>query len=188
MVGRLAALLLLASCGAPGGACYGGGYADVTSYPFQETSRTASGIALDDPLGQLDSPEVDRQTAAVEACLRARFPGGQLPPDLARRADCLGDRVDLVAHRACLRVQVAPDWRVGCAGQEVFPCAVDPALCAAKGLRPTAECPCECRSAIQGDRTVVVTPDLRLYEGDLLRLQTGCNYVWVPGLEECYGV
>lgn len=179
----LPSLVALAGCGGVGGVCYDDHYANVTAYTVRATQRSPSGIAVD---GALDLGELDRRTAAVEACLAARFPDGRMPAALVAAAHCLTDRVELVVHRECLTVKVAPDWHVGCAGEQVFPCSVDPALCQAKGLTPTAACPCECRSAIQDDGTIVVTPDLRLYANDLMRLQTSCNDIWVPGLEECF--
>ncbi len=172
--------LLLAGCGA----CYDGQYDNVTSYPVHATSHTPKGIAVD---GELDLAEIDRRTDAVEACLRARFPDGRLPPELLGPGHCLYDTVELTVPRGCLTVKLAPDWHMSCTGnQQVFPCGVDPSLCVAKGLTPTEACPCECRSAIQDQSTIVVTPNLHLYDGDLIRLQTSCNFIWIPGLVECY--
>ncbi len=178
---RLALAVLLAAGCEP--TCYDGHYANVTAYPIHASTRTPEGIAVD---GDLDLVELDRKTDAVEACLRGKYPDGHLPPELVEAAHCLSDRVDLDVHRDCLTVKVAPDWHVGCQGEQQFPCSVDPALCEAKGFTPTPECPCECRSAIQDNDAIVVTPDLRLFDNDLIRLQTSCNFIWVPGLQECF--
>jgi hypothetical protein len=137
--------------------------------------------------GDLDLAAVDAHTDAVEACLRAKYPDGKLPPAVVAAGHCLYDTIELTVHRDCLTVKLAPDWRWSCDGKEqVFPCSVDPALCEAKGIHPTAECPCSCRSAIQDDGVIVVTPNLHLYDNDLIRLQTSCNFIWIPGLQECF--
>lgn len=177
---RLLALIFLAGCG---GFHYDGHFANVTSYPVHASTRTAEGIAVD---GDLDLAALDAKTDAVEACLRAKFPDGHLPGALSIDAHCLSDRVDLDVHRDLLTVKVAPDWHVGCQGMQQFPCSVDPALCEDKGFTPTTACPCECRSAIQDNDVIVVTPNLLLYDNDLIRLQTTCNFIWVPGLQECF--
>lgn len=180
---RFTILASLVGCGNVGGQCYDGNYANVTAYRISPDASSPSGISVD---GSVDLAKLDALTDSVEGCLNSKFPDGKMPAELVVAAHCLSDHVELHVHRDCLKVKVAPDWHVGCQGEEVFPCSIDPVLCEAKGFTPTPECPCECRSAIQDNGTIVVTPDLLMYEHDLIRLQTSCNYIWVPGLQECF--
>lgn len=178
----LFACLALSGCAV----CYNGGFVNVTSYPVTTTEKSPEGIAVDPSGFQVDLADLDHKTDLVEECLREKFPDGRLSGDIVTASHCLTDRIDTTIHRSCLRVKVAPDWHVGCQGEQVFPCSVDPALCEAKGFTPTAECPCECRSAIQDQDTVVTTPDLRLYANDLLRIVTTCNDIWTSSLQDCF--
>lgn len=182
---KLVIILLLAGCGAP---CLDNAYADVTSYAVSPSRRTPEGVAVD---GDLDLADIDAHTDRVEACLRKLYPDGRLPADVVQAGQCLTDRFEPTVPRDCLVVKLAPDWHLSCVidGQQeqVFPCPdIDPDVCRSKGIEPTDTCPCECRGAIQDQHVVVTTPDLHLYDHDLIRLVTGCNFIWSTSLKECY--
>lgn len=106
---------------------------------------------------ELDQEELDRQTASLEECL------------------------EISIERECLTVKVAPDWYISpCSGQEIFPCAMPKEVCLNKGLteEDLERCPCSCRAIIQDENTIIVTPNLFLYRGELARMVTGVNNPW----------
>jgi len=161
-------------------------FANVTEYPVIPDTYTAKMVQVDTSGLEVNLADIDRRVDEVEQCLTKRFPDGQLSNRIIVDAHCRAPSFLPAVNRSELTIKIAPDWRNGCSGQQVFPCGVDPKYCIAKDITPTAECPCACRSAIQDDTTIVVTPNLYLLKGDLLRIITGCNFPWVPGLQECF--
>ncbi len=138
--------------------CYRNGYPNITSYEINQTGITTGGVNFDDPLEELDVEELDRQTDYLEECL------------------------ELTIERTCLLVKVAPDWYYSdCSGQQLFPCDIDIQVCLDKELtlEDLDECPCNCRATIQDDNTIIVTPDLLLYRGELARMVIGENNPWL---------
>jgi hypothetical protein len=145
--------------------CYWNGYMNITSYVVNPTTMTEGGIRVDDPEEQLDLDELDRQTDSLEECL------------------------GMTIERDCLTVKVAPDWYISeCSGQELFPCEMPDSVCLSpdKGLteEDLERCPCNCRAIIQDETTVIVTPNLLLYRGELARMVTGENNPW-PNYSSC---
>jgi hypothetical protein len=153
------AILTLTGCNT----CYRNGYGNITSYEVDPAIITAGGIRVDDPLRELDLEELDRQTDFLEDCL------------------------EIPIERDCLTVKVAPDWYISpCSGQELFPCEMPEQVCLDKELteEDLEVCPCSCRAIIQDETTVVVTPNLLLYRGELARMITGENNPW-PNYSHC---
>ncbi len=136
---------------------------NVTAYAFVPTTRSPAGIAVDDPRAELDLVLLDQEVARVRACVGA----GPLP-------EAFG-------------VLVAPDWYVSpCSGEQVFPCAIGPEGCRAKGLEPTDACPCRCRAVVQDRRLVVTVPRATVLPGRLVALLTGVEDPWAdPELSKC---
>ncbi len=158
-------------------------YPNYTDYPVEVTIATPRGIHLDDPGNQLDPVHVDAVVRRIEECLA---PLKIVPLTLAEQAqaECYG--TPTLEVRECLVVKVAPDWRVSkCTGEEVFPCSVPFASCAEKGQTPIEGCPCSCRSMIQDNTVVLVTPNMRLFPAYLVTLLTGCSRPWIPRLASC---
>jgi len=142
--------------------CYRNGYMNITDYEVSTNLVTEKGIRVDDPLFQLDLAELDRQTDALEACL------------------------EISIRRECLTVKVAPDWYISpCSDQQLFPCDINPQVCEDKGVILTEECPCNCRAMIQNETTIIVTPNLYIYRGELARMITGINNPWAEGFSHC---
>lgn len=158
-------------------------YANVTNYPIKITHRTPGGVFVSDGL---DDSRVDLLTDQVEQCLA----NIEEPTEAAKVAwSCLPGFFGRKVDRASFNVFLAPDWQPSEDGLwQTFPCTVDPALCEAKGQHPTAEKPCACRAIVQSNFTIVVTPDLRLYASEAVRLFSGCNFVWGGALEACAGI
>jgi hypothetical protein len=177
------AAAVYAGCNAVG---YVGQFANVTTYGVSPSDRTPEGVVVDASGFKVDLAAIDSHIDKVEQCLRDKYPDGSLPADVVKNGHCLSDKFDPVIQRSFLTVKVAPDWHNGCLNEQVFPCGVDPKYCEAKGITPTPECPCECRGAVQDNDTIVTTPDLHLFDNDLIRVVTTCNYIWIAGLQECF--
>lgn len=157
---RLTILILLAAgCGAPFPLNHSPNYTD---YPFKVTGHSPAGIPVDDPRGDLDLTALDAKVSSVLGCLGA----GPLPREFG--------------------VKVAPDWSVSaCSGQQVFPCAIGPEGCQAKGLTPTADCPCRCRAVVQDNAIIVTVPAMTVLPGRLVSLLTGAENPWLSEFAEC---
>lgn len=154
---------------------------DVTSYSVSVPSTTPGGVRYG---GALDPAHIDRAVNAVAVCLE-RF---QEPTQEQRVAmECLPGVIRRDVDRKAFDVYLADDWRPACRDpkEQTFPCQIGPQGCLAKGLDPTPECPCMCRSVVQSNRTIITTPNLKLFPAELVRLVTGCNVVWAGPLAEC---
>ena len=193
----LTPILLVLACSSPP-PCYDNHYANVTTYSIQPNTKTPSGIQVDTSGFYIDLDAIDIKVLNVENCLKAKYPNGVLPPDVVTNGQCIRNTFDTTIHRDCMKVKVASDWHVGCSGEQVFPCNIPIKYCEDKGIvidphckqgqapSPDCPCPCECRDAIEQNDTVVTTPDLLLFDQSLIRLVSGCNWIWTPGLQECY--
>lgn len=163
----------------------GAGFRNVTSYRIKYDRVTPGGVRVADPEHQLDDAAVDHAVDTLEACM-AGLP--VLTPAQRVEAQCYlapEPRMAGGLDRTAFGVAVAPDWHISpCSGHQLFPCAVGDAPCDAKGLPRDPTCPCSCRGTIQ-DSTIIVTPNLKLLKGELLRYVTSCNNVWVDPLHTC---
>lgn len=154
--------LLLAGC--PYG--YGGRlFASVTAYKIRESTswpRTAKGVRVANST-PAQRAEVDKRIDELEACLGKPI------------------------KRDWLSIYIATDSTVSpCTGQQLLPYPAPDRLCIAKGVTPTAECPCRWRSAIQDGYYVIVTPDLRMLKQEVARLVLSINNPWrVPPVARC---
>ncbi len=160
--------------------CYYNYYANVTDYKVEADARTPILGILVTTNGQVvDLARIDEIILSVENCL-----GMEL-------------------KRECLEVVVPPDWYVSyCVnpeGEELFPCRIDPQVCADKGLSIDPDCvpgqlpdddcpcPCNCRATIQDENVIITTPNLKLFSAELIRMMTGVNNIWLnPELSKCY--
>lgn len=158
-------------------------FANVTNYQIKITHKTPGGVSVSDGL---DDARVDLLTDQVEQCLANL----EEPTPAAKVAwSCLPGFFGRKVDRASFNVFLAPDWQPSEDGLwQTFPCTVDPALCEAKGQHPTPEHPCACRAIVQDNRSVIVTPDLRLYASEMVRLVSGCSQTWLGSLETCAGI
>jgi hypothetical protein len=169
-------------------------YQNVSNYPINYTQHTTKGIAVDDEF-QLDLTDIDKRTDDVEACLSHLFPNGVIPNDVVVNGQCISNHFDTTIHREYIGVKLAPDWSwtpdacdtIGWGKQQVFGCGTAPDnLCQEKGLVVSAECPCCWRGAIQDNSVIITTPDLHLFDNDLIRLVSGCSSIWNNELSNCY--
>ncbi len=159
------------------------------TYPFVQSDTTAEGVRVDTSGLSVDLDDLDRRIDAVESCLASTFGTPALiPPDVAASGQCDSDTFPLPLRRQDLEVKVAGDWVWSCDGtQQLIPVqGPDDSACLAKGLVPTPECPCYWRAGIEGNRTIVVTPDFHMMADPLVRQVTGCNDVWsTTALSKC---
>lgn len=157
-------------------------FTNVTNYTVQYSAVTPKGTQVD---GNLDLAEIDRRIDQVEQCL-------QHITVLPIQAHCLATNFDHQIHRNFLGVKLAPDWHWtdnACDGnpQQVFACGKAPAaLCEAKGLTVSEACPCCWRGVVQDNSVIVTTPNMHLFDETLIRIVTGCNYIWDNELVGCY--
>lgn len=166
---------------------YGGSFASITDYRVTPQRTTRGGVRVDDPAIQLDDAMLDRKVSEVEACL-AKLPDRWTEAQVDA-LHCLDFPVVKTVRRDWFDVKLAPDWYEStCTVEQLFPCRIDARLCAAKpeisGVTDP-QCPCACRATIQGNYTIVTTPKANLLKAELVRLVTGCNYVWAAPLSAC---
>lgn len=152
-----------------------------SSYVITPTMATPKGIHVDVSGLTISSERIDTIVDEVETRLVSAFPGGQIPQDVQQMAGCTGSSFPLPIHRQCLTVKVVSDWVLDCEGNyELLPVVAPVAGCLAKDEMPTEACPCRWRVLVQDDQSIVVTPDLYMLPDALVRIVTGCSYVWVP--------
>lgn len=164
---------------------------NVVSYAVNYDAHTPEGIPVDTSGQQVSMQEIDTRIDNVITCLTQKYPKG-LPSDVMEKSSCLYSNI--LIDRTQLGVKVAPDWHetpaqcdtIGWGTMQAFPCSVDPQLCRDKGLTPSDECPCECRSAVLNNSIVVTTPNLHLFDDSLIRILTSCNNIWTTDLAECF--
>lgn len=167
----------------------GGGFHNQTQYRIVYDRVTPKGIQVDDPTNLLSSAQIDKMVDALEECI-ADLPAQWTQYEVIA-GKCLDWPVPRNIRRDWIDVKVPPDWYYSeCTGEALFPCEVDAKLCSDKPelgqYSEDPRCPCHCRGAIQGNRTIVTTPKANLFKGTLARLVTGCNLPWaIPALNEC---
>ncbi len=169
--------------------CYeSNNYQSVTSYDVVPDTYTPKGIGIDNsdnPGWQLDPAEIDFMVDSLEECLNANFAANPVIPDYVASpsvANCyrkdFSEGVNI--ERDCLTVKVPDDlYSSPCTGKLLFMCDVDPQLCADKGFSPNPDCPCSCRATIQDSNCIITEPTLEVFKGELARMVTSCNNVWV---------
>lgn len=193
---KAAGLALLLACASSG---YNGAYTEITAYAVNATGRSPGGVQYDDPKHEVPPERWDILVNTVEARLAAlvaqRRAAGIARPERWSDAEvalmqCLNYEIPTTVRRDWFAFKIAPDWHWSAcnatptAAHQVFPCKVDPALCAAKPeLRGCTE-PCQCRAMVQGPKYVVTAPNLELAPGEMLRLVTACSAVWKGPLVE----
>ncbi|NQU83942.1 MAG: hypothetical protein HQ536_04495 [Parcubacteria group bacterium] len=178
--------------------CYVNHYEAITYYDINVNAITPNGIRVDTSGLYVDLNEIDRQVDDMERCLREAFSIYPfISEETAMEFDCRNRgfstntefNPDITVNRDCLIVKIAPDWYESTCSeltsQQIFPCDIDPAVCEAKGLVITEECPCQCRSMIQGENIVITTPNFYIFRGELARMVTGCNNPWFFPIGQC---
>jgi hypothetical protein len=156
----LLCLILIIGCRDP---CYYNNYRNITNYNINPQITLKSGIKVDDPENELDLIYLNKLTNELEKCS------------------------NLNIKRECLTIKVPPDWKIStCSGEEIFPCNMPVKVCEDKDLILTEDCPCSCRAIIQHENTIIVTPNLKLYNAELIRMITGENNPWLLDIKHCY--
>ncbi len=187
-------VLFLVGCGGDP-VCYHNNYQTLKRYPVNFTQMTSMGIGVDSTGQKVDLAIIDRLTSQLDICLEKSFKANPtITSELAKKADCRTDvgvprvRFDNIYIKTCFKVKVPNDWEYSkCYPEEqLLPISAPDALCEAKGLHPTPECPCRWRVETQDDYIIVSPPNLKLFKAELARMVTGCNNVWiVPQIIAC---
>ncbi|EFK97432.1 hypothetical protein LDC_0530, partial [sediment metagenome] len=82
--------------------------------------------------------------------------------------------------RNCIKIKIVPAVVSKCHPEWQFIDALAPSdACIAKGMIPTAECPCRWRSGIVNEQNVVVPPAIYLWP--VVNIATGCGNPWSSG-------
>lgn len=199
-------ILLAVSCVA-NDTCYQNHYARITDYAINSKATTPHGVHVDTSGFTVDLEKIDYIFDSVEQCLLDNFekiaPFCEekktycreiIDPQLSEYWKCYDlmvgcqnyQRVKNGLDRSCVKIKIAPDWHLSCDDRYMlFPCNIPIQGCLDKGLTPTPECPCSCRSTIQGS-DIITTPELVVLSGELVRLITGFNNPWaVEPLKAC---
>lgn len=168
--------------------CYGGYVYGYTSYRYNRTDRTASGIGVDASRAKIvDLAKLDARVDAIEACLRPLLRQYAHITDEQRIAwGCWPENyADEPIKRGCFTVTLV-DPVQGCLGFDLLPDRAPDASCTSKGLTPTDECPCRFREVIQGSASIITT-STRMPLWDLVSIVTGCagSGVWTSPFAAC---
>jgi len=171
---------------------YDNHYSNVTNYPVKIDRHTPSGIGIDDPDLLLSTGLVEQKALQLQDCLeklatKADLHRIQLTREEAIAGQCLSMQIPVYIKFDYIQVKLAPDWYTStCTGQQLFPCSIDPKYCTEKKELDELSCACNCRSATQDNKTIIITPNLYLYKAELLRLMSGCNIIWnIPEFVNC---
>ena len=198
---RLSLICILAICCVASDTPYQNHYRRVTNYAIRADATTPHGVQVDTSGFEVNLERIDYIFDFVEQCLADNFP--KIAPFCEDvKNQCQGDtgwrcydfligcenyeRIKDGIDRRAIKVKVAPDWHYSCNHEyAIFSCNIPDDGCLAKGLTPTPECPCSCRSTIQGS-DLITTPELIALSGELVRLVTGFNNPWtVEPLKAC---
>lgn len=204
---RVCLIIILAFSCLANDTFYQNNYARVTNYPIHLNATTAHGVRVDTSEFPVDLKKIDYIFDSVEQCLMDNFLKiapfcaeikiycqnitNSKHPEFWKCYDLLigcqnYQRVKNGIDRQYIKVKIAPDWHYSCdENYMLFPCKIPIQGCLDKGLTPTPECPCSCRSTIQGS-DIITTPELVILSGELVRLVTGFNNPWkMEPLKDC---
>lgn len=87
----------------------------------------------------------------------------------------------------CIKVKIPNDWSWSCYGEEqLLRDRAPDEGCIAKGFTIEESCPCKWRGGVQGDDTIIVTPNLRMFKEEAAKIITGCWYIYdMPKIVKC---
>lgn len=158
-------------------------YYHATHFDFKPNKTSPEwGFKVSDSNNEVDPVVLDETTANVAKCVQEEYP----KMTIADLSTGYCNNPASLSIKQCLQV-IVPPWHTSCLGEQVFTCSVPDASCEAKGETPTPECPCSCRSIIQGNSTIVTTPNLKIYPQELTELLTGCEWPYGVPIERCVG-
>jgi hypothetical protein len=158
---------------------------DMTNYSVTLTSTTPDGVKVDTSKNNIDLDLIDCVINEVESCLQRKFPTGKISDSVAKESRCLST-IELPFDRECITIKIPDDWHVGCSGEQLLSIPAPLEGCTIKNENYPIECGCYWRGAVQDNRTIVVTPNLKLLPDWLIRTSTGCLNPWgSTELSEC---
>jgi len=150
---------------------------------------TLAGFRLDVDLVKwnLDLVKLDQRLLAIESCVN-EVKGQQQGATVAQLNawGCPNNRRFEVApiKKDCLVIKVMDPVPSKCQSEwQLLPAPAPDALCAAKGLKVTPECPCLWRSGTIDDYKVITPP--RLYLWPVVEIITSCNNLWGSPFARC---
>lgn len=158
----------------------------LSAFKVKQTTTSPKGLKLDlseVPQAKIDLNQLDQRVSKMIACMDEELTKvNHRPP---REWACARSEVEPFKwHWDCPTIKVVPAVTSKCSTEEMLPVLADPALCRAKGVEPTPECPCRWRTLVQDNGFVVITPP-RMYLWELARVITGCDNLWVSPMARC---
>lgn len=180
--------VMVCSCG-PTKNCYENNYfSNVSNYSVSPNSSTQSGIQVDVrdvDYSKVDLSVLDARIKAIEECLSSVAQENPTITSEQQKAwQCIRSNFSPEPFkRDCLVVKIVDPVYSKCSDQQFISAPAPKALCEAKGLTPTAECPCLWRSAIQNNNVLITPPALYLF--DLGRIWSSCNNIWYSPFAKC---
>jgi len=152
---------------------------------------TPAGFKLDVDLVKwnLDLKKLDARMLAIETCVLQVMKENPTPTDEQRKVwGCSNKPWEQVPiKKDCVIIKVMDPVISKCQSEwQLLPNAPAPdALCAAKGLQVTAECPCRWRAGTVDDYKVLTPPALYLWS--VVEIMTGCVNAWGSPFAKCMG-
>jgi hypothetical protein len=111
---------------------------------------------------------------------QSTFLDNEILESIDQKIDELEDCLELSIKRTEIHILIPNDWFISpCSGQQLLPYNAPEALCEQKGIKPTQDCPCMWRVALQDNWLIVTPPNLLLFKAELTRLVTGINNPWL---------
>ena len=173
--------------------CYENYYQTITDYSVNPNATTPKGIQVDTGGYQVDLARIDGRIDKIWSCIQDVTAINPIPqpewqclktkfsPDEKLKRDCLVIKMvkPFYTNLKCSE----ENWQfIGYDEKSTEGLKAPDALCEAKGLKPSKECPCMWRTAIQNENIIITPPDIYLWEIGRL---TSCNNVWHSPFAKC---
>lgn len=170
------------------GACYSNWFAPAGAFEVKPNTATPKGVKVDttdlltlgpsgSPTYKVDLATIDSRLDKMEACL-LEVKAFQLTEEQRQAWGCsMREWTPELLKRRCIQVKVVRPYPSSCHPEWQFINALAPEQqCLAKGIKPTAECPCRWRAGIVDDYKIVTPPALYLWPA--VNIATGCTNPW----------
>lgn len=172
--------------------CHENHFQNISKYVFTKTHGTKSGIEIDlkevNKRDTIDLGILDTRINLIVSCIKDVGNNiGTITDQEKAKWACVANVFDIKfidQKLKCLKVKVVEPILSKCSEWQFLDLETsNDQPCLDKGIKPTRECPCRWRTAIQDD-CIVVTPTA-LYLWDIGRALTSCNNIWVSPFAKC---
>ena len=167
------------------GGCYQNFYQNITNYEVRADTTTPSGIRVDTGGYAVNLIALDARITKIEMCIKQVAKSLTLSAENKKNWQCSRENLKGELIRDCLVIKVVAPTFSKCSDWQFIGVPAPNELCLAKGVKPTAECPCMWRTAIQDDNIIITPPAMYLWE--VGRVMTSCNNIWHSPFAKCLG-